>query len=1197
MYILILVPHDSSPSNGILKPRHVAMAYKFSMTEMKMAVLLCDSSNERFALVMRSLFVLNTYITISSARYHMKKKLHISFLGLGILAMIVSHLFVLAPAPKAYAATLDLDTIKNETYKFSVYAAWHSCLNSFDTNVTVASDLSMDVNYTHFIGFAGTGDGNNNDGQVSCAEAGKLWMTVAGYSDVGTMMKDLGFSAVAGTCPPPNYSGCTPSDVFSAKGTSRSAILDKHSSVAKSKGIPTSVPTWGRYMLAISALQAKCQPRTIQGGMGPSQTTPSKSVTYVSDNVGNTSSANFTYETDNGIAAWPGPTGGNNSSCSYLIGVVQDPKAGTTALATAMANSRIDSTISTAKTAVCDSLNLESQKAKDNCQVDFGNYLKTCIDSYYAGNAHASAISRTEAFDATVVSTCVENLAKKDGYDITAENIAGFLTSAQDANTPAESDTSTTNDDPCSVLAAEIQMRWLACALLTTGAGIAEMFYGIIQNLLYTPVAETFKSIDTPFKTFRLLGMGLIVIVGLIMIIAQATGSDLVDAYTVKKVLPKLGVALVGIALALPLLRFAIELTNNIGFLIGDFIANVGGAQNLVIPASGSDGVGAALIGLAGLAGGVVAAYVYGLSVISFVLIIAIGLLVGVVTLALRQTAIVVLVLLAPLAIASYVLPGTDKLWKFWKNTLLTTLVMFPIIMLFIKSGVLMAGIFGSKGDGFSTLMAVLVYFAPYFMIPMAFKMAGGLMGNVFGMLNDRMKGAYNGLRSWRSNTRKRRVADYVSGAKHGPSIFGKDLIGGAITRAATTYEGGLSMSKAGRGRYNEFLSQARRSSGVEGAKKDDNTSLGDTDATAVAETATSRKDFVNRYVGNYVDAKQKAAKKEGRELTEEEIAGHTKTATANAYRTMAAMEGSLGTTMGSKRMQNAAHYARTTGDNTIDFIDDENKPDIEAFWGSIAQQVDMGNITDGDAITESGANKMRADLGTAMSTGQRKQAIAWMQESAARGDGYTFTDDQKKQIAIWTGAGTSASAAVHGNPRNSKAVAENMDTAIRSALHGGEIMAMTPEELNTKEKKIQEMTATNLSTASARGESVSEETARREAEQQYQVQMVQQQLAKVLNIQDNLGQGIPEVQSILSQNLLGKQVDVSGMDDQLAKHLGITEEERSGKKTITHLELADRNRASLQTLRHDYVSGDQELAAHAARENPGITPPTPGIT
>lgn len=725
----------------------------------------------------------------------MKHKLKLSFWALGILVLVLSQLFILAPAPKAFAATSLFDDTKTNTYNFSVYTAFRTCLSGLSSNSAIdpsSRDMNFLTNTTAIVGFAGS-DGNNEDGQASCAETLNLWKSIAGYADVTTVLSELGFQKGAQAC---QTSGTTSTsqtcvDTWVIGSGGKNSILDKQASIAKSKNIPTSLPTWGRYMLAYTALQAKCSSTPTNTGPAQTSTTTGVSTKVVADNTGALTAVTYYPSTSESVSTFPGQK--SDSSCKYLIDVMNDASVGAAAFSTAIINNRIDSTVSIAETAICDKLGLTG-KAKDNCEIDFNGYIKACIDTYYKGNAYASAVSRAQPFDPTFVAECVEGKAKSGGYTILASEISAILSDAQDQTTPDDT-SATTNTDPCAVLGNDVPMRWLACALLTAGAGAATVFYNMVQTLLYMPTSSIFTQNFTQVaSTFRIIGMALIIIAGLIMIIAQATGSDLVDAYTIKKVLPKLGIALVGMAVALPLLKFAVNITNDLGIAAGDVIVRLGGSGAGGASATITDNIGAIFLGLAGVT---VAGVVWGWAALTFIGTAALGLLIGVIVLAVRQMAIIVLIMIAPLAIAASVLPGTDKLWKFWRSTLLSTLMMFPIIMMFLKAGEFMAGIFASmattENNGLFTVLGAIIYFAPYFMIPLAFKMAGGLISTVFGMMNDRGKGLFDRMSKFRSGYgqthRERTVgrqmlsarADMQRGLKRAASGMDTTRFGGRI--------------------------------------------------------------------------------------------------------------------------------------------------------------------------------------------------------------------------------------------------------------------------------------------------------------------------------------------------------------------------------------------------------------------------------
>ena len=67
------------------------------------------------------------------------------------------------------------------------------------------------------------------------------------------------------------------------------------------------------------------------------------------------------------------------------------------------------------------------------------------------------------------------------------------------------------------------------------------------------------------WNSFRLLALGIIVIAGLLMIISQALGFELFDAYTIKKTLPRILVAGIGITLSWQLLAFFVTFSNALG--------------------------------------------------------------------------------------------------------------------------------------------------------------------------------------------------------------------------------------------------------------------------------------------------------------------------------------------------------------------------------------------------------------------------------------------------------------------------------------------------------------------------------------------------------------------------------------------------------------------------------------------------------
>lgn len=260
---------------------------------------------------------------------------------------------------------------------------------------------------------------------------------------------------------------------------------------------------------------------------------------------------------------------------------------------------------------------------------------------------------------------------------------------------------------------------------------------------------------------------GLLVVAMLGVVIAQATGWGGVEAYTLRKMMPKLVIAVILMQLSWVLLKWAIDLSNDAGV----------GIRNLLLaPFGGVDGTSLdRLIGQAGreagittgpeantfllfgvIAGGLLAlANLPGLLLLGFYVLLA--LFIGFLVLVLRKMLIILLVILAPIALIAWILPNTESYWKFWRVNFTKLLIMFPLIMAMIAAGRIFGWVTvgGTGSSSFSPNIAVVhlgplpvpymadvtsfaqlaivifAYFAPFFLIPKAFSWGGGLMGSV----------------------------------------------------------------------------------------------------------------------------------------------------------------------------------------------------------------------------------------------------------------------------------------------------------------------------------------------------------------------------------------------------------------------------------------------------------------------------------
>lgn len=270
------------------------------------------------------------------------------------------------------------------------------------------------------------------------------------------------------------------------------------------------------------------------------------------------------------------------------------------------------------------------------------------------------------------------------------------------------------------------------------------------------------------------------------------------DSYNVKKVLPRLVIAVILIQLSWFIFTGLIRLTAILAYgLEGLMYAPFGGRNEITFSniLSGTDGGNG--IFLVAAAAGAAAAVILGV-VFSFALMALIGLLIGFTTLLIRQVVLLTLLVLSPLALVAWILPGTQKFWKIWWESFSKLLLMFPMVIVLVAGGRIIAFIAGqaSKADTESLLeelplenvvfLAIIAvcYFGPFFLIPKTFQVAGSAFANITGMVNDRSRGVFDRIRK----SRQERSADRVKRAGAN-SLWNQNRggLGGKFAKKANT--------------------------------------------------------------------------------------------------------------------------------------------------------------------------------------------------------------------------------------------------------------------------------------------------------------------------------------------------------------------------------------------------------------------------
>ena len=311
---------------------------------------------------------------------------------------------------------------------------------------------------------------------------------------------------------------------------------------------------------------------------------------------------------------------------------------------------------------------------------------------------------------------------------------------------------------------------WIICPLSNWLADGIDYMYSALQEFLKTKPLETTNQnsgIYLAWVIMRNISNVAFIVAFLVIIYSQLTSVG-ISNYGVKKMLPRLIIAAVLVNLSFTICAILLDLSNIAGYAFQDAfmgikntISTVGENTSTwtwseVISTALSNGALAVGAGYAVslalttelLPMLVPAATLAGLTLLFILLIMAA-----------RQALIIILIIVSPLAFVCYLLPGTEKWFKKWRDSFLTMLVFFPAFAV-VFGGAQLAGIIiiqnasGSNG-AIMHILGMLVQIIPLAITPLIMKFSGGVLGKFAGFVNDKNKGLYDRSKNWSKDRRE----------------------------------------------------------------------------------------------------------------------------------------------------------------------------------------------------------------------------------------------------------------------------------------------------------------------------------------------------------------------------------------------------------------------------------------------------------
>ena len=334
-------------------------------------------------------------------------------------------------------------------------------------------------------------------------------------------------------------------------------------------------------------------------------------------------------------------------------------------------------------------------------------------------------------------------------------------TSTISIESPSENSTSTS----CDVQG----IGWIICPVSNWLADGIDYMYSALQEFLKTKPLETTNQnsgIYLAWVIMRNISNVAFIVAFLVIIYSQLTSIG-ISNYGVKKMIPRLVIAAVLVNLSFTFCAILLDLSNVAGYAFQDAFM---GIKNTISTVGENTGVGwtwseviVMILSNGALAGGVVATVAMGAELLPLALsaLVGIGLVLLLVLLimAARQALIVILIIISPLAFVCYLLPGTEKWFKKWRDLFLTMLVFFPAFAV-IFGGAQLAGIIiiqnatGANG-GIMQILGMVVQVIPLALTPIILKLSGGVLGKFAGFVNDKNKGLYDRTKNWSKDRRE----------------------------------------------------------------------------------------------------------------------------------------------------------------------------------------------------------------------------------------------------------------------------------------------------------------------------------------------------------------------------------------------------------------------------------------------------------
>ncbi len=325
-------------------------------------------------------------------------------------------------------------------------------------------------------------------------------------------------------------------------------------------------------------------------------------------------------------------------------------------------------------------------------------------------------------------------------------------------------------------------LGWLVCPTTGKISEAVDWLYDKIEDILVINPVELKDGapIYEIWKYMRGLTNILFIIFFMVVVYSQITGFG-ISNYGIKKVLPKIIVTAILVNLSFIICQLAVDVSNIVGSSLRGIFTSIETSTMGTMEAGAISGVSMAEM-YGALAGGTVLAI--GATIISIetgaiwmLIPVVLGAIVavvsGLITIALRQAVVSLLIMISPLAFVAYMLPNTEEYFTKWKNLFTKMLVFYPLFsLLFGASNLAGWAIITSAKDAFGLFLGVAIQIFPLFFSWSLMKMSGTFLSTVNSKIRGFAAKPLAANRGWADSHRELQRQKYLaSNRAYTPSL------------------------------------------------------------------------------------------------------------------------------------------------------------------------------------------------------------------------------------------------------------------------------------------------------------------------------------------------------------------------------------------------------------------------------------------